>query len=80
MLSRYRAFFERRSRLEAVTAKGIYTSPYQLGIETIDNGNETLMQQEGLYLCQSRAVYSILQFGIKTTSTAAATVAAPALS
>ena len=66
--------------MEAVTAKGTYTSPYQLGIETIDNGNETLMQQEGLYLCQSRAVYSILQFGIKTTSTAAATVAAPALS
>jgi hypothetical protein len=56
--------------MEAVTAKGTYTSPYQLGIETIDNGNETHMQQEELYLCQNRTAYSILQFGIKASSAA----------
>jgi hypothetical protein len=54
--------------MEAMTAKGTYTSPYQLGIETIDNENETHMQQKELYLCQTRTAYSILQFGIKASA------------
>lgn len=66
--------------MEAVTAKGTYTSPYQLGIENIDNGNTAHMQQEELYLCQNRTAYSIFQFGIEASSAAAATVAASAAS
>jgi hypothetical protein len=73
-------FLRTEIQMEAVTAKGIYISPCQLGIETIDNGNETLMQQEELYLCQNRTAYSILQFGIKTSFAIDATVAASALS
>jgi hypothetical protein len=63
-------FLQTEIQMEAVTAKGTYPSPYQLGIETIDNGNETHMQQEELYLCQNRPAYSILQFGIKASSAA----------
>lgn len=65
-------------QMEAVTAKGTYTSPHQLGIENIDNGNKSHMQQEDLYLCQNRTADSILQFGIKAS--VAATVAASAAS
>jgi hypothetical protein len=63
---------------EAVTVKETYTIPYQLGIETIDNGNRTHMQQEELYLCPNRTPYSIPQLGIKASSAAAATVASSA--
>jgi hypothetical protein len=35
--------------MEPVVAKGTYTRLYQLGIETIDNGNKAHMQQEELY-------------------------------
>ena len=56
-------FLRTEVQMEAVTAKGTYTSPYQLGVETMDNGNKTHMQQEELYLCQTRTLYSILQLG-----------------
>src|SRR5947208_2957988 len=54
-------FLQTEVQMEAVTAKGTYTSPCQLGIENIDNGNKSHMQQEELYLCQNRTAYSILQ-------------------
>lgn len=74
-------FLRTEVKMEVVTAKVTYTSPYQLGIENIDNGNKTHMQQEELYLCQNRTAYSILQFGIKAAAAAAAaTVAASAAS
>jgi hypothetical protein len=61
--------------MEEVTAKGTYTSPYQLGIETIDSGNKLHMQQEELYLCQNHTAYNILQFGIKASATIASSAA-----
>jgi hypothetical protein len=53
-------FLRAKIQMEAVTAKEIYTSLYQLGVETIDNGNRIHMQQEELYLCQNRTAYTNL--------------------
>ena len=38
--------------------KETHTSLYQLGVETVENGNKTDMQQQEPYLRQNRTMYT----------------------